>query len=149
MTQLHTQTHNFAFSFLTLVYYRILNIIPVLYSRTLFFIYCLYNCLSANPTPPIHPSPAPSPLAATDCSLRLWVCLCLTDRLTCVICYLPHESVIMQYFSFSFWLTLLSMRISKSIHVAANGIISFFLWLSNIPLYICIISLSIYLPIDI
>ena len=30
------------------------------------------------------------------------------------------------------------MRISRSIHVAANGIILFFLWLSNIPLYICI-----------
>ena len=27
------------------------------------------------------------------------------------------------------------MIISRSIHVAANGIISFFLWLSNIPLY--------------
>ena len=30
------------------------------------------------------------------------------------------------------------MIISRSIHVAANGIISFFLWLSNIPLYIYI-----------
>ena len=29
---------------------------------------------------------------------------------------------------------LLSMIISKSFHVAANGIISFFLWLSSIPL---------------
>ena len=28
------------------------------------------------------------------------------------------------------------MIISRSIHVAANGIISFFLWLSNIKLYI-------------
>ena len=32
------------------------------------------------------------------------------------------------------------MIISRSIHVAANGIISFFLWLSNIPLYICATS---------
>ena len=30
------------------------------------------------------------------------------------------------------------MIISKSIHVAANGIISFFLWLSNIPLLLCV-----------
>ena len=29
------------------------------------------------------------------------------------------------------------MIISMSIHVAANGIISFFLWLSNIPFYRC------------
>ena len=38
------------------------------------------------------------------------------------------------------WLTSLSVIISRSIHVAANGIISFFLWLSNIPLYICTTS---------
>ena len=32
-----------------------------------------------------------------------------------------------QYFSSSVWLTPLSMTIPKSIHVATNGIISFFL----------------------
>ena len=37
------------------------------------------------------------------------------------------------YLSFSVWHTLLSMTISRSLHVAANGIISSFLWLSNIP----------------
>ena len=35
-------------------------------------------------------------------------------------------------------LTSLSMIISKSIHVAADGIISPFLWLSSIPLYSCL-----------
>ena len=30
--------------------------------------------------------------------------------------------------------------ISRSIHVAANGVISFFLWLSSISLYICATS---------
>ena len=34
------------------------------------------------------------------------------------------------------WPTSLSMITSRSIQVAANGIISFFLWLNNIPLYI-------------
>ena len=33
-------------------------------------------------------------------------------------------------------LTSLNVTIPKSIHVAANGITSFFLWLSSIPLYI-------------
>ena len=33
------------------------------------------------------------------------------------------------------WLTSLSMIISRFIHVATNGIISFVLWMSNIPLY--------------
>ena len=43
-----------------------------------------------------------------------------------------------------------SMIISSCIHVAANGIISFFLlWLSCIPLYICTTTLSIHLSMDI
>ena len=36
-----------------------------------------------------------------------------------------------------------SVMISRSIHVAADGIISFFLWLSNTPLYIHTTALSI------
>ena len=36
------------------------------------------------------------------------------------------------------WVTSLSMVISSCIHVAASGIISFFLWLSSSPLHICI-----------
>ena len=35
------------------------------------------------------------------------------------------------------WLISLCMTISRSIYVAANGIISFFLMASNIPLYVC------------
>ena len=48
----------------------------------------------------------------------------------------------MWYLTFSVWLTSVSIIISKSIHVAAYGIISFFIWL-KIPLYIYI-YLSIY-----
>ena len=47
------------------------------------------------------------------------------------------------------WLTLCSMIMSSSIYIAANSIISFFLWLSNIPLSICSTSfLSIYLSMS-
>ena len=54
-----------------------------------------------------------------------------------ITCYLP------------FWLTLISMIISRCIHVAESGIISFFLWLSDIPLYIFTTSLlSIHLLMD-
>ena len=42
------------------------------------------------------------------------------------------------------WLTSLSMKISRSIHVAISGIISFFLQLNSIPLYICIKSFFNY-----
>ena len=34
-------------------------------------------------------------------------------------------------------LTSLSVIISRSIHVAANGMIPCFLWLSSIPMHIC------------
>ena len=40
------------------------------------------------------------------------------------------------------------MRISKSIHVAANGIILFFLWLSNIPLCTLSIVFSIHSSVN-
>ena len=43
-------------------------------------------------------------------------------------------SDITQCLSLSVRLTLLSMIISRSIHVAPNGIIPLFLWLSDIPL---------------
>ena len=46
--------------------------------------------------------------------------------------------------SFSFWLTSFAMLISRSIHVAANGIISFFLRLSSILL--CIRNDIFYVP---
>jgi len=68
---------------------------------------------------------------------------------TCVIFWVPHISDIIWYLSFFFWLSSLSLIISGSIHVVANGIFSF-LWLSNIPLCICTISsLSISLLMDI
>ena len=38
------------------------------------------------------------------------------------------------YFSISVWLTSSSMTFSRSVHVVANGLISFFL-MTNIPLY--------------
>ena len=45
----------------------------------------------------------------------------------------PHISDVML---FSVWFASFSMIISRSLHVALNGIISFFLWVSNIPLFI-------------
>ena len=50
----------------------------------------------------------------------------------------PHISDVIWYLPFSFWLTSLSMRISSCIHVAANGIISFFFmteWYSTVYMY--------------
>ena len=64
------------------------------------------------------------------------------------IFYTPHVTNITWYLSFV-WLTSVGMIISRSIHGPANGIISLFLWLCNIPLYIRIISsLAIHLLMD-
>ena len=54
-----------------------------------------------------------------------------------------HISDVIWYLSFSGWRTLLYMMVSRSIHVAANGIISFSLWPSNISL--CIYANLLYL----
>ena len=52
-------------------------------------------------------------------------------------------------YGISFWLISLSMIISSCIPVAANGIISFFLWLSSIPLHIYIwYHILIHSPVD-
>ena len=64
----------------------------------------------------------------------------------------------MWHLASSVWITSLSVIISGSIHVAANGIISFSLWLSRIPLYVCTCMklkvlfthscLTLYNPVD-
>ena len=77
--------------------------------------------------------PIPLPDLLPLCSLCLWVCSCFVDMFLCVIFYISHISDIIWYLYFSD-LTLLSMIISRPIHVAVNGIISLFVWLSTIPL---------------
>ena len=91
--------------------------------------------------------PIPLPLLLPLCSL--WVCSCFVDMFLCVVFYISHASDIIWYLNFSD-LTSLSVVISRPIHVAVNGIISLFLWLSNIPLCkYTIASLSIHLWVDI
>ena len=76
-----------------------------------------------------------SPSTATRLSsvslflLCQWVQLCCILDFTCKWCHMV--------LFFSSWLISLSMITSSCIHVATNGIISFLLWLSSIPLYMC------------
>ena len=74
------------------------------------------------------------------CSSVLQLSLCHNLNLT----YKWYHMV----FALLFWLTSLSMIISRSIRVAANCIISFFLWHSSIPLCICTTSLPVHLLMD-
>ena len=63
---------------------------------------------------------------------------------------IPHVRDITWYLSLSDPLHLVFMYSLRSIHVAAHGIISFFLWVSNIPLYsfyiLYIYIWNIYIP---
>ena len=53
----------------------------------------------------------------------------------CIIFWITCIDDITWYLSLSVWLTSLNMISSRSTYVAANGNISLFLWLSNIPIY--------------
>ena len=79
------------------------------------------------PAEPKRPVLPPDPRQPQVCSLHLWVCFCFLDKSPCVIFSIPHTSDIIQCLSFSVWCTSLRVRISLSIHVAANGILLFFL----------------------
>ena len=93
-----------------------------------------FHLLTPNSQSILLPS---SPWQTQVCALCLfmcyrWVYLChILDPMYKWYCML---------FFFSFWLTSLSLIICSCIRVAVNGIISFFLGLSSIPLYKCTTS---------
>ena len=98
--------------------------LPILY--TIVYIYQFRN-------PNLSFSHLPSPLCNHKfvfyASESLSV-LCI--HLFCILVQISHK--VIQYLSFSVGLISLSRIFSRSIYVAANGTISFFLWLNNIPL---------------
>ena len=58
------------------------------------------------------------------CFLCVWVYLCFVKKFICII-FEDSTYKKIRYLSFLVWFISLSMIISRSIHVAANGIISF------------------------
>ena len=97
---------------------------PVLYSETLSVICFIYSGVYVNPQILIyHPWP-PFPFGNHKLVLRV----CGSISVLYVVFFprkIPHVTDIIWYFVFV-WLTSLSVIISRSIHIAANGIISFF-----------------------
>ena len=95
------------------------------------------------------PTPRPPHFPFGNHKFVFNICFCFVNKFICIIFknYISHISDIMWYLSFSVWLTSLSMIISRYSHVAANGISSF-LWLRNIPLYICTTSSFIHSSVD-
>ena len=72
------------------------------------------------------PGPPPPPWKPQVCSPSLWVSFLWKGLFVLYIRFQVCD--IIRYLSFSFWLTSLSLRVSSSIHVAANGIIHFYNW---------------------
>ena len=91
----------------------------------------------------------PTPIAST-CIFSMSVSLFLFCRYAYLCCILDSTC---KWYNMEFvflFLMSFSMINSRSIHVAANGIISLFLWLSNISLWIYnIFSLPFHLWMDI
>ena len=114
--------YTYIYSFLySLLLWFMIRYLYSLFDRTLFIhsIYSNLHLLTPNSQSNTHHS-AP-PWQPQIYSLCLWVCL--VNKFICVIVQIPHISSIIWYFSF--WLNSLSMIISRSNHVAANGISSF------------------------
>ena len=98
----------------------------VLQNRTLFFTHSLCDSLRLlTPTSHSNPPLDPPPWQPQVCSLCPWSLFVFHRWFICVIFQIPHICDIIWYLSLSFWFILLSMIISRSIHVAATGMISF------------------------
>ena len=95
---------------------------------------------------PLHPKPRL--FANHVCFQSLWVCFCYENKFICILCFLDstYEWYQMMFVVFHYLISH-SMINSRSIQFAANGIVSFFLWLSNIPLYVCATS-PLSIPVD-
>jgi len=101
--------------------------------------------------PTVKPSPKSQVELAPNSSSQGPLCLLPTHTLILFRTFWPSPGQLESLRNPSDSLRLMALAtLSRSIHVIANDIISFFLWLSNIPLYKCTISsLSIPLSVDI
>ena len=107
----------------------------MLHSRTWLFIHAACDRLRLL-TPDSRSTPLPRRLPLGSRKSVLYVCVSVLHNFVCVTLFRFHMSVILYGSCLSLSDFLLNMIISSCIHVAANGIISPHLWLSNIPLYI-------------
>ena len=121
----HTRIYMYIFiCFSIMVYHIMLKLDTLLYSRTLLYIiHSMYNSWHLLiPNSQFFP---PYPLRNPGL-FSMSVNLFLLDMFICVVLQSPYISNIVCYLSFPFSLISLGMIISRCIHVAADGIISFF-----------------------
>ena len=102
----------------------------MLYDKYLYPTLHSVACASHSSTS-ILPPPRLAPTSLFSCSVSLLLII-----FTSWLHYLDSTSKWYHTVFVILWLISLSIMTSRAIHVAANGKISFFLWLSNIPFYI-------------
>ena len=131
------QAHSFLYSVPLCFIARCWIWLPVLYGRILSFTHFACNNLHLLTPHSASPSLLLPPLPRGNQESVLYACesVSFVDKLICVIFSISWVKWYLRYSFFSFWCTSLSMIISGPICVAANGIISFFLWLSSIPFH--------------
>ena len=136
-----TQSHIYVYAFFFSHYLPSCSIIsdqiqfPVLYSRISLLIHSKGNGLHLLIPDSQSTHSLPLPLGNHKSLLQVYEFFSV-ERFIYAVCQIPDICDIIWYLSFSFRLISLSTRVSSSIHVTANGIILFFLWLSRIPLCI-------------
>ena len=126
------KTFTFFFIFFTtVVYHGLLNIVPWALQKD----FVCPSCISSSHLLTQPPTPSlPRPLRQLQSVLYVNLFLCHREVHLCHIL----EPTYKWYHTVFVFVWFLSMIISRSIHVAEHGIISFFSWMSNIPLYRCI-----------
>ena len=77
--------------------------------------------------------------------LYVCLCFCFANKFICII--FLHPTYKQCYMICVFLCLTYSVWVSRSVHISANGTVLFLLWLSNIPLYICITS-SLFIPLS-
>ena len=105
--------------------------------------YILVTFILYLPIPHPYIAPPPTHWQPLVCSLHLRDCFFIVI-FTSLLYFLDSTYEWYHTLFVFLWLTLPS----KSIHIAANGKIRSFLWLSNIPLFNSTSSLSIHLSMD-
>ena len=120
----------------------------MLYIRFLLVIYFIYSKVYMSfPISQFIPAPL-YPLVTKFCFLHLWLYSCFVKKRKKNHLYhffkVPYVNDITRHVSFFIWLISFSMTISMSIHVVANAIILFFLWLSDIPLCLSTVCCAVF-----
>jgi len=99
------------------------------------------ECVHVNPKPLSYLSPPPFPSGNNVCSLSMWIFFCFVNKFICIIFfYIPNISDIL--WDLSLFDTFHLVVISRSIHVPANGIISFFLMAESYSIVCTTLSLK-------